>query len=115
MQRLGVYGMLTLRLGVDNHFWDHAEEEVLDQSKGEAGLGPVMAPFEDLKHIAIKLNFTVKVLFLERLDRNLLLAIVGVAILGLVELEVVLDGLAGKFGLFVLAGSEFRREPPEGT
>jgi hypothetical protein len=111
----GVYGVLTLRLGVDNHFWDHGEEEVLDQSEGEAGLGPVVAPLENLEHIAIEFNFTVKVLLLKRLKRNLLLAVVGVAVLGLVELEVVLDGLAGKLGLFVLAGSEFRCQPPEGA
>lgn len=106
---------LALRLGVDNHLWDHGKEEVLDQSEGEAGLGPVVAPFERLEHVAIDLNFAIKILLLERLNGNLLLAVVRVAVFGLVELEVVLDGLAGKLGLFVLAGSKFRREPPEGA
>lgn len=107
--------MLTLRLGVYNHFWNHAKEEVLDQSEGEAGLGPVVAPFQSLEHVALELDFAVKVLFLECLKGNLLLAVVGVAVLGLVELEVVLNGLAGKLGLFVLAGCEFGREPPKGA
>jgi len=100
---------------MDNHLGDHAKEEVLDQSEGEAGLGPVVAPFKDVEHVAIEFNVAVKVLFLERLNGDLLLAVVGVAVLGLVELEVVLNGLAGEFGLFVLAGREFRREPPKGA
>ena len=100
---------------MDNHLGDHAKEEVLDQPEGEAGLGPVVAPFEDFEHVAIELYLAVEVLLLERLDRDLLLAVVCVAVLGLVELEVVLNGLAGEFGLFVLAGRELRGEPPEGT
>jgi hypothetical protein len=108
-------GAPTLRLGVDNHFWDHAKEEVLDQSESEAGLGPVVAPFENLEHVAIELYLAVEVLLLERLDGDLLLAIVCIAVLGLGELEVVLNGLAGKFGLLVLAGCKFRGEPPEGS
>jgi hypothetical protein len=100
---------------VNNHLRDHAEEEVLDQTESEAGLGPVMAPFENVKHIAVELNLTIEVLLLEGLDGDLLLAIVGITVLLLVELQVVLNVLAGQLGLLVLAGRELRGDPPEGT
>jgi hypothetical protein len=98
---------------VHDHLGDETKEEVLDQAKGEARLGPVVAPFEDLQHVAIELNLAVEVLFLEGLNGNLLLAVVCVAVLGLGELQVVLDGLAGQLSLLVLAGSELGGEPPE--
>jgi hypothetical protein len=88
---------------------------VLDQAESEPWLGPVVAPLEDLQHVAIELHLTIEVLLLEGLDGDLLLAIVCIAVLGLVELEVVFNGLAGQLGLLVHAGGEFRREPPEGA
>jgi hypothetical protein len=100
---------------VDNHLRNHAKEEVLDQTEGETGLGPVVAPLEDLEHVGVELNLAIKVLLLESLEGDLLLAVVGIAVLVLVELEVVLNGLAGQLGLLVLAGSKLRGEPPEGT
>lgn len=105
----------TLRLGVNNHLRDHAKEEVLDQTESEAGLGPVVAPFEDIEHVAVELNLTIEVLLLEGLDRDLLLAVVGVTVLLLLELQVVLDVLAGQLGLLVLARRKLRGEPPERT
>jgi hypothetical protein len=100
---------------VHDHLGKETEEEVLDQSECEARLGPVVAPFEDLQHVAFQLDIAIKVLFLERLNGDELLTIVRVAVLGLEELEVVFDALAGELGLFVLARSEFGCEPPEGS
>lgn len=100
---------------MNNHLGDEAKKEVLDQSKGEAGLGPVMAPFENLQHIAVEVDLAVKVLLLESLNGNELLAVVSIAVFGLVEFEVVLDGFARKLRLLVLAGGKLGREPPEGS
>lgn len=100
---------------MNNHLRDHAKEEVLDQTESEAGLRPVVAPFKNVEHVAIELNFTIEVLFLEGLDGNLLLAVVSVAVLLLLEFQVVLDVLAWQLGLLVLARRELRSEPPEGT
>jgi len=100
---------------VHNHLREETEEEVLNQTKSEARLGPVVAPLEDLQHVAIELQLAVEVLLLESLKGNLLLAVVCIAVLGLVELEVMLNGLAGQLGLFVLARSELGGEPPEGA
>ena len=105
----------TLRLGVDDHLGNHAEEEVLNQTESEAGLGPVMAPFEDLEQVAVELDLTIEVLLLEGLDGYLLLAIVGVTVLLLLECEVVFDVLARQPGLLVLAGRKLGGQPPEGT
>jgi hypothetical protein len=74
-----------------------------------------VAPFEDIEHVAVELNLTVEVLLLEGLDWDLLLAVVGIAILLLLEFQVVLDGLAGQLGLLVLARGKLRGEPPERT
>ena len=98
---------------MDNHLGNHAEEEVLDQTESETGLGPVVAPFEDVEHVALELDLAIEVLLLESLDGDLLLAVVCIAVLLLVELEVVLDGLARELGLLVLAGRELRGQPPE--
>ena len=100
---------------MDDHLRNHAKEEVLDQAESEAGLGPVVAPFEDLEHIAVELDLAIKVLLLEGLDRDLLLAVVGITVLILLECEVVLDVLARQPGLLVLAGRELGGQPPEGT
>lgn len=77
-----------------DHLRDEAKEEMLDQSKGESWLGPIMAPLENLEHVAIEINIAIKVLLLEGLDGDELLAVVCVTIFCLVELEVVLDRLA---------------------
>lgn len=74
-----------------------------------------MAPFENVKHVSIELHFAIEILFLESLERNLLLAIVCIAVFGLVEFEVVLNGPTGDFGFLIFAGSELRRQPPERT
>jgi hypothetical protein len=99
---------------VHNHLGNEAKEKVLDEAEGEARLRPVVAPFEDLQHVAIDLHLAVEVLLLERLDGNELLAVVSIAVLGLVELQVVLDGLAGQLSLFILAGRDLGGDPPEG-
>lgn len=98
---------------MNNHFGDHAKEEVLDQTESETGLGPVVAPFEDVEHVALELDLAIEVLLLESLDGDLLLAVVCIAVLLLVELQVVLNGLARELGLLVLAGRELRGQPPE--
>lgn len=105
----------TLRPGMNNHLRDETEEEVLDETESEAGLGPVVAPFKDLKHVAVELDLTIEVLLLESLDGNELLSVVCILILWLLEFQVVLNGLSRKLGFLVPAGSEFGGEPPEGT
>lgn len=69
-----------------NHLREEAKEEVLDQAEGEAWLRPVVTPFENIQHVAIKIHLAVKVLLLECLKWNQFLAIVCVAVLGLGEL-----------------------------
>lgn len=98
-----------------NHLRDEAKQEVLDKTKSESGLGPVVAPLENLQHVAIKLNLAIEVLLLEGLDGDLLLSVVCIAVLGLLKLEIVLNGLSRQLGLLVLAGSKFGGEPPKGA
>src|SRR5690242_11640554 len=86
---------------------------MLDQTKGEAGLRPVVAPFEDVEHVALQLDLAIEVLLLEGLNGDLLLAVVGIAIFLLVKLQVVLNVLARELGLLVLAGRKLRGQPPE--
>lgn len=100
---------------MNNHLGDHAQEEMLNQTESKAGLGPVVAPFQNVEHVAIELHLTIKVLLLESFNGDLLLAVVCLAVFLLGKLQIVFDGLARQLGLLVLAGCKFRGDPPEGT
>lgn len=93
---------------------NHAEEEVLDQSKGKAEIRPVMAHLHDLQTVAVEVDLAIEVLLMKRLHGDLMPAIVAVSVLLLVERQVVFDGLVWQLGLLVLSGSKLRREDPEG-
>lgn len=106
---------LTLGLGVDNHLGEEAKQKVPDQANGEAERRPIVAHLQNLESIAVEVNIAIKVLFVKSLLGDLVLAVVGLAVLLFVELEVVLNGLARKLGLFVLAGSIFGGNDPKGS
>lgn len=86
---------------------------MLEQPEREAEVGPVVAQLHDLEAVALEVDIAIEVLFVESLHGDLL-AMVGLAVFALVELEVCLDGLAGELGLLVLAGSVFGSHDPEG-
>lgn len=98
-----------------NQLRNHAQQEVTEESNGEVEVGPVVTHLQNLKAVSLEVDIAVKELLLERLQGNLVLSIVGVAVLLLVELEVVLNGLAGELGLVVLAGGNLGGDDPEAS
>lgn len=102
----------TLGSRVHDQLRDHAKQEVLDQAKGEAEVGPVMAELQNVQAVALEVDVAIEVLLVESLHGNLL-ATVGLTVLCLVELKVCLDGLARELGLLVLAGGIFGGDNPE--
>lgn len=96
-----------------DHLRNHAQQKVLDQSEGEAEVGPVVAHLQDLETVALEIDIAIEVLLVESLHGDLLAAIVLVLVLLLVELDVGLDGLAGELGLLVLAGGILGGGNPE--
>ncbi len=105
----------TLGSGVHEGLGDQTGENILDQAKGEAEAGPIVSVLEDLEAVAIELDVAVEVHLVEGLHGDLVLAIVLGLVRGLLEGQVVLDGLAGIPGLLVLAGRDDRGDDPEGS
>jgi len=88
---------------------------VLDVSNREAEAGPVVAHLQYFQHVALDGDVAIEVLLMERLERDLALAIVALAVLLFVEAEVVFNGLLGQHDFVVLAGRVLGREDPEGS
>lgn len=81
-------------------------EEELDDANGEAEARPVVAVLEHLQAVSLEVDLAIKVHLVERLNSDL----VGAAVLDTVglglEVEVVLDALAGEASLVGLAGAD---------
>lgn len=72
-----------------------------------------MTVLHDLEAVAVEVDVTVKVHLMEGLHRDLILAMVLGFVLGLLEGEVVLDGLARVASLLVLAGADGGDDEPK--
>lgn len=99
---------------MQNDLGHHASQEEDEQAHGELEAGPVVPVLEDLKSIALEVNLASKVLLVEGVHGNLVLAIVLVLVLLVIELDVVLDGLAGVARLFVLTRAKGGCHGPKG-
>lgn len=99
---------------MDQQFGNEAEEEVLVESHGEAEVGPVVSELQGFKSVALEINLSIEVLFVENLHGNLALAAVGGTVMLVVEMKVVLDGATSILGLLVLARRNGRSHGPEG-
>lgn len=95
------------------HLRDKAKQEVLEKTHGELEIGPVVAVFESLEGIHLKINLTIEVLLVEDLHGDFALAAVCSTVMLGVELQVVFDGAATVLGLLSLAGRDRRRDAPE--
>jgi hypothetical protein len=69
--------------------------------------------FEGLKRVHVERHVTVEVHLVERLHRDFLAAAVRLAVLLLLEAEVMLDGPTREAGLLGLAGCILGRDDPE--
>lgn len=99
---------------MDQQFRDEAEEEVLVEAHGEAEVSPVVSELQSFKSVALEINLSIEVLFVEDLHGNLALAAVSGTVMLAVEVKVVLDGATSILGLLILAGRNGRSDGPEG-
>jgi hypothetical protein len=100
---------------VHNDLGNHAKEEKLDEANGEAEAGPVVSVLHNLETVTLEVNIAIKVLLVEGLHGDLLVALVLVSVGLLLEVEVLLDGTAREADLFVLSGGDGRDDQPEET
>ena len=89
---------------MDEHFRKEASQEMLVQLPSETEACPVMTILKDLQSITLEVNVSIKVLLEESCHGDLALAVVLDAVMLTMEVQVVLDGTTGIFGLFILAG-----------
>lgn len=98
--------VLILLAGVEDDIGSELEEDEAEQGVGEGEVGPVVAVLEGVKEVAVDVDEALGVELSESLDGDLVAAAVLLAILLVLESEVVLDGAAGELGLVVDAGRE---------
>ena len=96
-----------------DHLRHHASEEIPEQTQGKAEVGPVMPVLQQFQCVPFEVDEAIKVHVVEGLHGNLVPAMVLVSVLLSVELEIVLDGLAGKMRLLILARRHGRKDGPE--
>ena len=94
------------------HLRNHASKEKLEKLVGELETGPIMSVFENFEGITLEGNVSGKVHVVESNHRNLDIALVLFNVLGLLELEVVLDGLSGELDLGIATRRVARFEGP---
>lgn len=94
---------------------NHAKEEELDETNGEAEAGPVVAVLHNLEAVTLEVNITIEVHLVEGLHGDLVAATVLEAVGLLLELEVVLDTTVRKANLLILARADGGDDkPPSG-
>jgi hypothetical protein len=97
---------LALRTSVQDHLRNEAKEEEFEDVEREVEACPVMAVFKDLETVSFKLNIAVEVQCLECVDWYLVASFVFLPVRFVEEVQVGVNGSAGEFGFFVLAGRE---------
>lgn len=96
------------------HLRDEAKQEVLEETRSELEVGPIVTVLESLQSITLEVDLAVEILLVEDLHGDLALAAVGGTVMLAVEVQVVLDGAAAVLGLLGLAGGDRGRDGPEG-
>lgn len=107
--------VFTLRTSVHNDLGNHAKEEKLDETNGEAEAGPVVSVLHNLETVTLEVDVAVEVLLVESFHGNLLMTLVLVSVGLLLEVEVLLDGTARESNLVVLSGRDGRDDQPPGA
>ena len=107
--------LLVLGTRVHDELGNHTEEEVADKTNGEAEASPVVAVLHDLEAVALELDVAVKVHLVKGLHGDAVGATVLVAVRLLLEVEVELDGTAGKASLVGLARADGGDDEPVGS
>lgn len=106
---------LTLRTGVHDQLRNHAKQEKLDQTNGKSEASPVMTVFHDLEAVALEINISIKVHFMESLHWDLVQTTVLGTISFLFKVEIEFNRTAGKLRLLIAARANRRNdEPPRG-
>jgi hypothetical protein len=100
---------------VHDNLRNHAKEEELDETNGEAEAGPVVAVHHNLEAVTLEVNIAIEVHLVEGLHGDLVAATVLEAVGLLLELEVVLDTTVRKANLLILARADGGDDkPPSG-
>lgn len=106
---------LTLRTSVHDQLRNHAKQEKFDQTNGESEAGPVMTVFHDLEAVALEINISIKVHFMESLHWDLVQTTVLGTISFLFKVEIEFNRTAGKLRLLIATRANRRNdEPPRG-
>jgi len=97
---------------VHDNLGNHAGQEILEQAPGELGSAPIVSVFQNLQAVTFEGNISGEVHLVEGLHGDLGVALVLLPVFGLVEIEVVFDGLSGQLDFRVLAGRVPRHDGP---
>lgn len=106
--------LLILGLGVEKHIDEEGADDELEQVQGEGEAGPVVAVFQDLKHVTIEVNQAVQVHFRKGLHGDLVPSAPFRTVFVALEGDVVLNGTARELDFLVGARAEGRGIGPEG-
>lgn len=106
--------LLILGLGVEKHIDEEGADDELEQVPGEGEAGPVVAVFQDLKHVAVEVNQAVQVHFRKGLHGDLVPSAPFRTVFVALEGDVVLNGTARELHFLVGARAEGRGVGPEG-
>lgn len=95
------------------HLGNETCQEVLVQAHGEAEASPVVSVLEAVESIALEIDLASEILLVEGFHGDLALAMVLGAVMGAVEVEIVLDRTTRVLGLFILSRGDRRSNSPE--
>ena len=87
-----------------DNFWHHARQEKTEEAEREFEVGPIVSILHHLQRISFKIDLAIEVHLMERLHRDLGLAMVSCTILLLLEAEVMLHRTTRIASLLVFAG-----------
>ena len=93
--------LLVLLARVEEHVPGEGEEDGMKDLPLESKSGPIMAMLHNVANIAVEINVTVEANLVKRLHWDLVVAAPSLAVFGVLESDVVLDGAAGKLKFVV--------------
>ena len=96
-------------------FRDHASQEETEETQCEPEVGPVVPVLHGFQTIALEVDIAVKVLLVEGLHRDPVLAMVPGPVRLFVEGEVMFDRTTRISSLFIFSGRNGRCHVPEST
>lgn len=98
-----------------NDLRDHPHQEKSEETQGKFPIRPVMPVFHNLQSIALEVDLSVKIHLMERLHRDLDLAMIPRSILLVVKMQIVFHGTTRVSCFFVLPWRNGRGDVPKGT